>query len=137
MRRVLWIIAVSSLAAGCLGLKACPSEVGGPCDPRNANCPEGYTCALAAEVCTRTCAEASECWVKVEVGCRGNTLPGQRLPDGGIFVESSDDGYCPETKAMVCLDGYCQRDACLDGGCDYDPYGPSPYKSNRDQGPLE
>lgn len=137
MRRLV-LLSLWLVAAGCPGMQACPSQAGGPCDPRNANCPAGYTCALAAEVCTRDCTETSQCWVPVSAGpCRGNTLPGQRLPDGGVFVEESADGFCPETKAMVCLDGACQRDACLDGGCDYDPYGPSPYKGNRDQGPQE
>ncbi len=136
MRRLLFMAFVS-VAAGCLGVSTCPSTAGGPCDPRNANCPAGYTCALAAEVCTRACQQTSECWVRVEAGCRYTMLPGQRLPDGGVFIEESDDGFCPETKRLVCLDGYCQRDGCLDGGCDYDPYGPSPFKGNRDQGPQE
>jgi hypothetical protein len=64
-------------------------------------------------------------------------MPGQRLPDGGVFVESTEDGYCSETKQMVCLDGYCQRDVCADGGCEYDVYGPSPFKGNRSQGPAQ
>lgn len=123
------------LFAGCAGMPACPSTAGGPCDPRHANCPADYTCALAAEVCTRTCAQASDCWVRVETGCRYTTLPGQRLPDGGVFTEESDDGFCPETKSLVCEGGYCQRAACADGGCDYDPYGPSPFKGTRTQGP--
>lgn len=116
--------------------QACPSTAGGTCDPRNANCPANYYCA-AAEICTRRCEQTSDCWVKVEDGCRYTTLPGQRLPDGGVFVETTEDGFCPETKAMLCLDGYCQRDACADGGCDYDVYGPSPFKGNRSQGPNE
>ena len=51
----------------------------------------------------------------------------------------ADDGYCPETKRMACVDGYCQQDVCtgLDGGCDYDLYGPSPFKGNRNVGPAE
>jgi hypothetical protein len=60
-----------------------------------------------------------------------------RLPDGGTVVEESSDGFCPETKTLVCLDGYCQSQGCLDGGCDYDLYGPSPFKGNRSQGPNE
>ena len=116
---------------------ACPSVVGGACDPRDANCPPNYYCAMA-EVCTRHCDASVDCWIKVTDGCRNNTLPGERLPDGGVFVEASDDGYCSETKAMVCLDGYCQRDTCPeDGGCDYDLYGPSPFKGNRSQGPAQ
>lgn len=110
--------------------------VGGACDPRDANCPKGYFCALA-EVCTRRCEATKDCWVKVDDGCRSNTLPGQRLADGGVFVESTDDGFCAESKEMVCLEGYCQRAACLDGGCDYDLYGPSPFKGNRAQGPAQ
>ncbi len=103
---------------------------------RNANCPVGYACTLA-EVCTRSCEQTSDCWVKVEDGCRGAELPGQRLPDGGTFMETRDDGFCPETKVMECLQGYCQRFECVDGGCDYDLYGPSPFKGNRSQGPSE
>ena len=42
-----------------------------------------------------------------------------------------------ETKVMECIAGYCQRAECGDGGCDYDLYGPSPFKGNRNQGPSE
>lgn len=121
------------LAAWCSCLSPnCPSQAGGSCDPRGANCPTGYYCALA-EVCTRTCTETVDCWVRGEQGCRPDLLPLQRLPDGGMFVESVDDaGYCPETKRLACVAGYCQRDGCADaGGCDYDVYAPSPFKGNR------
>src|SRR5262245_34052696 len=40
------------------------SVAGGTCDPRNANCPKGYTCSLA-EVCTHACEQTSDCWIKV------------------------------------------------------------------------
>jgi hypothetical protein len=116
--------------------QACPSPAGGTCDPRNPGCPVQYVCALA-EVCTRACEQASDCWVKVEDGCRYTELPGQRLADGGIFMETSDDGFCPETKLMECIEGSCQRAECEDGGCDYDLYGPSPFKGNRNQGPAQ
>lgn len=116
---------------------ACPSPAGGRCDPRNFNCPPGYTCALA-EVCTRTCEQTSDCWVKAENGCRSACLPGERLPDGGLCGEESDEGFCPETRLMVCIQGYCQREEwCVDGVCDYDIYGLSEYKGNRSQGPEE
>ena len=114
--------------------QACPSPAGGKCDPRDPNCPPGYVCAMA-EICTRTCEQTSDCWIKVEEGCRYTSLPGQRLPDGGVFMETSDDGFCPETKLMECLEGHCQHFECADGGCDYDLYGPSPFKGNRSQGP--
>ncbi len=118
--------------ASCQGV-ACPSDAGDPCNPRQFDCPATYYCSLA-EVCTRACADSSECWVKVENGCRYTYLPGQRLPDGGAFQEmATEDGYCPNTKSMACVDGYCQR--CPEGGCDYDLYGPSPFKGNRDRGP--
>jgi hypothetical protein len=117
-------------------LQSCPSTAGGACDPRNANCPKGYACAVA-EICTHPCEQPSDCWVKVSDGCRSNDLPGQKLPDGGFFTETSEDGFCTETKVMVCADGYCQREACADGGCDYDVYGPSPFKGNRSQGPTQ
>jgi hypothetical protein len=116
--------------------QACPSTVGGTCDPRSANCPSGYTCALA-EICTRTCEQTSDCWVPVSAGCRSNYFPGQLLPDGGTYTEQSEDGFCPESKVMECISGYCQRAECADGGCDYDLYGPSPFKGNRNQGPAE
>jgi hypothetical protein len=116
--------------------QACPSPAGGICDPRKPNCPTGYACGLV-ERCTRACEQTSDCWVKVESGCRSTELPGQRLSDGGVFMETSEDGFCPETKLMECLDGYCQRFECADGGCDYDVYGPSPFKGNRDQGPTQ
>jgi len=90
-----------------------------------------------AEVCTRGCEQTSDCWVKVEDGCRFTGLPGQRLRDGGVYTEMSDEGFCPETRLMECIEGHCQRSECTDGGCDYDLYGPSPFKGNRDQGPNE
>jgi hypothetical protein len=130
-----WLLLL--LLAGCVRLGACPSKAGGPCDPRDANCPKSYGCALGAEVCTRECAATEDCWVKVEDGCRSDELPLMRLPDGGTFSEQSADGFCPETKRMVCLGGWCQRDACRDGGCRYDEYGPSPFKGNRSQGPAQ
>lgn len=115
--------------------QACPSTAGGTCDPRNANCPKGYVCALA-EVCTRTCEQTSDCWVKVEDGCRYTYLPGQRLPDGGVFSDqTTEDGICPETKLMECVSGYCQRAECASQSCDYDIYGPSEFKGNRSMGP--
>lgn len=113
---------------------ACPSPPGGKCDPRNFNCPGGYTCSLA-EICTRKCESVSECWVKVEEGCRGIEYPGMRLPDGGTFMETSDEGFCPESRTLACVQGYCQPGKCADDGCDYDLYGPSEYKGNREQGP--
>ena len=119
--RLLVFVAVASCE------QACPSDAGKSCDPRHANCPEGYSCALA-EICTRRCELTSDCWVKVEFGCRGPYLPGQRLPDGGAFQEVSEDGFCPETKLLSCVEGYCQLSDCADSGCDYDIYGPSPYK---------
>jgi hypothetical protein len=123
------------LFIACQKLPACPSPAGGSCDPTDPNCPKGYSCAAAAQVCTRACEQDSDCWVKVEDGCRANSLPGERFPDGGVFVESSEDGFCSETKLMVCLAGYCQRSSCVqDPGCD-DLYGPSPYAGNRSQGP--
>ena len=121
------------LIASCQN-QACPSPAGGQCDPRSANCPAGYTCAIA-EICTRTCEQAMDCWVKASEGCRSNFLPGQRLSDGGIFVEESEDGFCPETRLMECIEGYCQFSSCAEAGCDRDLYGPSPFKGNRDQGP--
>ena len=135
MRR--WSSAVVILFASCFAqLPACPSPPGGSCDPRSADCPKGYTCAIA-EICTRTCEQTADCWTLVTDGCRSNSLPGQRLPDGGVFTETSNDGFCPESQLMECLDGYCQRFECEDGGCDYDLYGPSAFKSNRDQGPQQ
>lgn len=117
--------------------QACPSEAGGYCDPRGANCPPSYVCAMA-EICTRPCEQTSDCWIKVEDGCRFTELPGQRSRDGGVFMESSENGFCPaEVALMECLEGHCQRFECADGGCDRDLYGPSGAKGNRDQGPQE
>jgi hypothetical protein len=131
---LLWLAA---FGYGCTQIAACPSPAGGPCDPRNFQCPRDYYCAQA-EVCTRHCTQAEDCWVKVTDGCLSNILPGMSLPDGGVYVESSANGYCPETVVLVCLGGYCQRPVCLeDGGCDYDLYGPSPFKGNRSQGPTQ
>ena len=116
--------------------QSCPSYAGGPCDPRNADCPKGYSCALA-EICTHPCEQASDCWVKVEDGCRYTKwLPGQRLADGGVFTEQSEDGFCSETKLLECVAGYCQLQECLSSPCDPDLYGPSEYKGNRSQGPM-
>jgi hypothetical protein len=128
-----FVLFILLFVAGCQ-FKACPSQAGGSCDPRNANCPTGYACSLS-EICTRACEQTPDCWVKDTEGCRSNELPGQRLPDGGVFTEMSDDGFCGETKLLSCVDGYCQRAECADGGCDYDVYGPSPFKGNRSQGP--
>jgi hypothetical protein len=136
MSRHAFPLAVLLVVASCQN-QACPSTAGGPCDPRNANCPRGYTCALA-EICTRTCEQTPDCWVRVEDGCRYTELPGQRLPDGGVFSDQATaDGYCPETKIMECVSGYCQRSKCAAEGCDYDIYGPSGFKGNRSQGPEE
>ncbi|MFT3707799.1 MAG: hypothetical protein QM817_09075 [Archangium sp.] len=123
MRHV-WVLLI---LASCR-ISAC-SAAAEPCDPRNANCPKGYSCALA-EICTRRCEQTSDCWVRVEDGCRyPGYLPGQKTPDGGVFSDQeSADGFCPETKAIECISGYCQQPECADGGCDYDLYGPSPYK---------
>lgn len=135
-RRRLWFpTLVLVIFAGCTQVSLC-STFGGPCDPRNSQCPKGYTCSLA-EVCTRTCEQTSDCWMKVEDGCPlGNYLPGQRLPDGGVFSDqSSEDGFCPDSKLMECVSGFCQRLECANGGCDYDIYGPSEYKGNRSMGP--
>lgn len=116
--------------------QACPSAAGDPCDPRNANCPADYWCAVA-EVCTRRCEQTPDCWVKVEKGCRyPDYVPGEKLPDGGVFTDVSEDGFCPETKRVECIDGYCQHSKCADGGC-VDVYGPSPYKGNYNQAPPE
>lgn len=132
------------LFAGCFTQQAsCPSGPGGRCDPRNKpDCPKGYACSLA-EVCTKACEQASDCWTKVEDGCRYvDYVPGQKLPDGGIFTDQSDDGFCPESKLLECTGGFCLRTQCVtrrildDGGCDYDLYGPSDYKGNRSQGPA-
>lgn len=123
------------LLASCQN-QACPSNVTEPCDPRNANCPSGYTCALA-EICTRTCEQTSDCWVPVSAGCRSDYLPLMRLPDGGTFTEDSEDGFCPDSKIAECIAGYCQHTTCADGGCDYDLYGPSDFKGNRNQGPEQ
>ncbi len=127
---------VAIVAVSCPQMQACPSPAGGACDPREANCPKNYYCAVA-EVCTRSCAEDHDCWIRVDDGCRPSTFPGMSLADGGIANESSDDGYCAETKALSCFEGYCQYVACADGGCDYDVYGPSPFKGNRTQGPEQ
>lgn len=101
----------------------------------HANCPQGYVCALA-EVCTRRCEQTGDCWVGVEQGCRSGHFAGEVLPDGAVYQDDvTEDGICPETKLMVCIAGHCQRFECADGGCDYDVYGPSEIKGNRDQGP--
>lgn len=130
MRRCFTLISFI-VVASCQN-QACPMRPGESCDPRKPNCSKGYHCALA-EICTRSCEQASDCWVKVTDGCRSNYVPLQRLPDGGTWVESSEDGFCPETKLLECLEGYCQLAASADAG--YDLYGPSEFKGNRDQGP--
>jgi hypothetical protein len=137
-RRPLWYVTLLLVAVGCVKIGACPSQAGGSCDPRDANCPTGYVCAIA-EVCTRTCDQSTDCWIKVTDGCRSNDFPGMALPDGGTYIEDIGDGYCSESKSLICLEGYCQKDVCatLDGGCDYDVYGPSPFKGNRSQGPSQ
>jgi hypothetical protein len=135
---------VCLLLAGCFTQQAsCPSPPGGRCDPRNADCPKGYACAMA-EVCTKTCEQTSDCYTKVEDGCRyTGYLPGSTLPDGGVFNDQIDDGFCPESKLVECTNGFCLRTRCEsrrfldDGGCDYDLYGPSEFKGNRSQGPQE
>lgn len=129
------VLVIGLLFAGCIDLGACPSPAGGICDPRKANCPKDYYCAIA-EVCTKTCVDAGDCWVRTSDGCRESGLPGQRLPDGGTFTQGSGT-YCPETLSIICQDGYCQNPDCVDGGCDYDVYGPSPFKGNRSQGPSK
>ncbi len=132
MKRLPFIVLVA-WAAGCQ--QACPSPAGGVCDPRNPNCPPGYHCAMA-EVCTQQCQVVEDCWIHANNGCRETYFPGQTLPDGGYFQEVSEDGYCPETKLMECVGGYCQRRDYGDAH-DYDLYGPSPFKGNRSQGPEE
>lgn len=135
MRR--WTTLVTlMLAASCFPtMQACPSRAGEACDPRHADCPKGYVCALA-EICTHACEQSSDCWIKVTDGCRTNELYGMKLPDGGVFTETAtEDGFCPDSKLLECVSGYCQEARCLDGGCEYDLYGPSEYKGNRDQGP--
>lgn len=133
-----WFVVIFLDCTTPAGQGSCPAPAGGPCEPRKQNCPEGYYCPLT-EVCTRTCEQSMDCWVKVAAGCRSNAVPYMRLPDGGVFMETMDDGYCPETKRLVCVGGYCQNDTCAfdDGGCDYDLYGPSPFKGNRSVGPAE
>lgn len=133
MQRALPLFAFLAIAS-CQQQACLPSAAGGPCDPRNAVCPTGYHCALA-EICTRACEQASDCWVPVTNGCYYTYLPGQLQPDGGAYVESTEDGFCPDTKLLECVAGYCQRQECLSTPCDYDLYGPSEFKGNRDQGP--
>ena len=123
-------------AASCFDLGACPSLPARVCNPRDANCPRGYTCALS-EICTRTCEADRDCWVKVEDGCRYQQLPGETLPDGGAYTEQNDEGFCPESRLVSCIGGFCELTTCLDGGCDHDLYGPSPFKGNRSQGPAQ
>lgn len=116
------------IAAGCVDLGGCPAPANGPCHPRSSNCPSGYVCSLA-EICTKACTVDENCLVDAQGGCYSDGLPGMRLPDGGTSTGGPPaDGICPESKSLVCLDGYCQSNACLDGGCDYDLYGPSPFK---------
>lgn len=134
MRRALPLFAFIAIAS--CQQAACPSGPGGPCNPRDPNCPEGYTCALA-EICTHACEQASDCWVRVGNGCRITCAPGQRLSDGGFCTDQGDGEYCPETLTMECVSGYCQLPQCLASPCDYDLYGPSDWKGNRDQGPQQ
>lgn len=58
-----------------------------------------------------------------------------RLSDGGTCREDTGVEFCPESLEVACVSGYCQLATCLDGGCDYDVYGPSGNKGNRSQGP--
>lgn len=133
MQRALPLFALLAIAS-CQQQACLPSKAGGSCEPRNAVCPSGYHCALA-EICTRACEQASDCWVPVGNGCYYTYFPGQLQPDGGAYVESTEDGFCPETKLLECVAGYCQRQECLSTPCDYDLYGPSDFKGNREQGP--
>lgn len=71
----------------------------------------------------------------ITVGCVITCAPGERRPDGGVCQEESDDGFCPESKRVVCEGGYCQHVRYVDGGEQYDLYGPSDFKGNRSQGP--
>ncbi len=129
----LWLL----IAGGCLRAESCPSPAGGSCDPRLPNCPATYHCALA-EVCTKACEATSDCWVPTSAGCVPGTLPGQRLPDGGLAQEEEVvDDICPESRHMACVAGYCQKEGCADGGCDYDVYGPSPFKGSYRGGPTK
>ena len=73
----------------------------------------------------------------MEDGCRYTTFPGERLSDGGVSMERSEDGFCPETKLMECIEGHCQRSEYADGGGDYDLYGPSPFKGDPNQGSMK
>jgi hypothetical protein len=116
-------------AASCLDLGGCPASANGPCHPRSSICPTGYFCALA-EICTKACAVDSDCLIDASGGCYSDGLPGMRLPDGGTSNGAPPaDGICPESRSLVCLQGYCQQSTCReDGGCDYDVYGPSPFK---------
>lgn len=115
--------------ASCLDTGGCPASASGPCHPRSSNCPNGYVCSLA-EVCSKACTVNSDCLVDATGGCYSDGLPGMRLPDGGVSNGAPPaDGICPESKSLVCLGGFCQKEVCLlDGGCDYDLYGPSPFK---------
>ena len=118
---------------GCYDLGGCPAAANGSCHPRSSNCPQGYFCSLA-EICTKGCTIDSDCLVNASGGCFSDALPGMRLPDGGTATGAPpEDGICPESKSLVCLDGYCQQNTCLDGGCDYDLYGPSPFKGGGGQ----
>lgn len=129
-----WFPVVALLVVGACQQQACPSAPGGPCNPDSAKCPKSYHCAKA-EICTKPCEEARDCWVRVEDGCYYERLPGQLMADGGPFTETSDEGFCPDTRSMACVDGYCQRGECADGGCDLDLYRPSEFRGNQTQGP--
>lgn len=128
LKHRLFFFAVLAFAS-CLDVGGCPAAANGSCHPRSSNCPHGYFCSLA-EICTKACAIDSDCLVDASGGCYSDGLPGMRLPDGGVSNGGPPaDGICPESKSLVCLVGYCQSNRCPDAGCDYDVYGPSPFKS--------
>lgn len=110
---------------------ACPSPAGRNCDPRSYDCPADYYCAQI-EICTKPCEQTSDCWIKSTNGCRyEGHLPGTRLPDGGVFQDVDDEGYCTDSRALECIGGYCIPPDFEAN----DVYGVSPNKGNRNQGP--
>ncbi len=128
VKRRLFFFAVLVFAS-CLDVGGCPAAANGSCQPRSSNCPHGYFCSLA-EICTKACEKDSDCLVNASGGCYSDPLPGMRLSDGGVATGAPPaDGICPESKSLVCLSLYCQSNTCPDAGCDYDVYGPSPFKS--------